>query len=327
MTVCPNCGAENPDKSKWCGKCRYYLYKEYLPKRLNYYIGCFFLVIYCILSLFRLSDSSLRNDIGYWEWSINSSLKLSALIFGMVLLIFHCISRTKQKTLNILKWVFYLYNIINFLITVILRSENVRYSHIGIMWSYDYEWIDLVIILGGFFYSIYGIWYANKRAKFTVILLLIVFLLLSFAPRVYESSAYFYYFEQLLLYPLKYNIIRWSEILFRFLDIIIGISIFIIVLLLKNTKFYSFSRNLFFGYGIFRIIFLIVLEIDYIITNIDFIINGSEFTIYSIFPNIITFIFFDFTQFVLIPISCFLITKPKDHISIHHKNSEIRKNG
>lgn len=311
MTVCPNCGAENPDKSKWCGKCRYNLYKEYLQKtRLYFYIGCFLLGIYCILSLFRLSDPDLWNDIENMWWSISSFLwfikdflKLSDLIFGMVLLIFHCISRIKQSRSNILKTVFYFYNVIHFLFIIICH------------WRFGE---DLVILLVGFFYSIYGIWYANKNTKFTVFLLLIVFLLLSFTPRIYNNGRVLTYriFEPFYIYPYSYASVYHSfEYLIIFeswiilLDKIMVISIFIVVLLFKNTKFFSFSRTLFLGYGIFRIIFSIAL----IMINV---IAKSEFTVFS---QIFCFVFYDFTRFAVIPITYFLITKSKEHLSIHHK--------
>lgn len=93
------------------------------------------------------------------------------------------------------------------------------------------------------------------------------------------------------------------------LDKIMVISIFIIVLLFKNTKFFSFSRTLFLGYGIFRIIFSIAL----IMINV---IAKSEFTVFS---QIFCFVFYDFTRFAVIPITYFLITKSKEHLSLHHK--------
>ena len=294
MTVCPNCGAENPDKSKWCGKCRYNLYKEYLQKtRLYFYIGCFLLGIYCILSLLRLQN------LYFWY--------RSDLIFGMVLLIFHCISRIKQSSSNILKTVFYFYNVIHFLFIIILYS----------IWRWRFGEIDLVILLVGFFYSIYGIWYANKNTKFTVFLLLIVFLLLSFTPRIFHSYSLvsvYNGFDKVINriyanYYSTFTIINRIEYWIGLLDKIMVISIFIIVLLFKNTKFFSFSRTLFLGYGIFRIIFSIAL----IMINV---ISKSEFTVFS---QIFCFVFYDFTRFAVIPITYFLITKSKEHLSIYHK--------
>ena len=47
---CPNCGAENPDKSKWCGKCG----KELKRKKVLLLISSIMLIIYSSLILLQL---------------------------------------------------------------------------------------------------------------------------------------------------------------------------------------------------------------------------------------------------------------------------------
>lgn len=180
---CPNCGAENPAKSKWCGKCRFDLYKEYLKKtRVTFIIGCLLLGVYCVLSLYRVTE------IHWWKnqmiiLSISNYLKLADLFFGIVLLTFHIISRVKQSTSNTLITVFCFYNMAHFLIVVILKRISWNNHFYGVI---DYHWIDLTVLSLALIYVLYTIWHEQK-IKLTKAILLNSFILFPVAL-IIESS-------------------------------------------------------------------------------------------------------------------------------------------
>ena len=91
--VCPNCGAENPAKSKWCGKCRYELNKIQRSKK-NLILITILLSCYCLLAVPKIISGYKTLTLEFFLYSID-------MILGIIFLFIVLSKREKHFIKNI----------------------------------------------------------------------------------------------------------------------------------------------------------------------------------------------------------------------------------
>ena len=111
MAVCPNCGAENPAKSKWCGKCRYDLRKIQRRKK-SLVLITILLSGYCLLDALEIVQYAFHND--------SSRLLLCVSFIDLLLGIIVLFSVLSKRESLLLKNVFAVYCFIRVFIQYVI---------------------------------------------------------------------------------------------------------------------------------------------------------------------------------------------------------------
>lgn len=295
--VCPSCGYENIEGSRWCGKCRYDLQGEYLKHtKKSFVFGAILLVIYCILSVYAIvKDISIlphigQNGIGLR--GISYVLKFSDFIFGAAILAFHFVSRFKAKKIFGLQTAFLGYNMIHYLTYFVfsrMTADNFRLS-------FHHSIYELFVSLLALAYIIISWWKSTERWCKADIALLSSFCLLAISVLVREG------FYGLPDFSISFwGLTSWTDSLLKYGDIIIGLVVLSCVLVGKENRL---IKRAFLFYCLFRFIQDILLWCN-------FIRGFSENQMPFISSYITEFIIYGLCMFVAVPVLyCIQKNKP-----------------
>lgn len=88
MTICPNCGAENPSESRWCGKCG-----NSIPNKNRFRLCLVLLFMYSLICLVQVLTQHILFQLNHFD----SILKLARLIMSLLWLILLIVSKKPLK--------------------------------------------------------------------------------------------------------------------------------------------------------------------------------------------------------------------------------------
>lgn len=284
--VCPSCGYENIEGSRWCGKCRYDLQGEYLKhSKKSFVFGAILLVIYCLLSVYAIiSDIHHLRHIGRFILrDISYILKYADFIFGAAILAFHFVSRYKAKRIFGLQTAFLIYNMIHYLMYFIfsrMTADNFRLS-------FHHSIYELFVPLLALAYIIISWWKSTERWCKADIALLSSFCLLAISILIREG------FYALPDFSISFwGLVSWTDRLLKYADIVIGLVVLSCVLAGKENLL---IKRAFLFYCLFRFIQDIILWCN-------FIRGFSENQIPFIGSYLTEFIIYGLCMFVAVPV-------------------------
>ena len=285
--VCPSCGYENIAGSRWCGKCRYDLKREYLKHtKINFILCSIFLVAYCFLSVYAVIDDIKllryigRNGIGLID--ISYVLKIIDFIFGTAILTFHFVAWAKAKRIFGLQTAFLIYNMIHYLVYFIFSRMLANSLPLAFPISYE-----LFVPLLALAYIIISWWKNTDRFYNADIALLSSFCLLAISVLIregfYNLPDFFFSF---------WGLTRWIDSILMYADIIIGFIVLFCVLVGKEKLL---IKRAFLFYCLFRFVQSVVLWCNFIsrVIEVQLRVNSSY---------IIEFIIYGLCMFVAVPI-------------------------
>jgi hypothetical protein len=284
--VCPSCGYDNIEGSRWCGKCRYDLQGEYLKHtKKSFVLGTILLVIYCLLSVYAIiSDIHNLRLIGRFILrDISYILKYADFIFGAAILAFHFVSRFKAKKIYGLQIAFLGYNMIHYLTYFVfsrMTADNFRLS-------FHHSIYELFVPLLALAYIIISWWKSTERWCKADIALLSSFCLLAISVLVREG------FYDLPDFSISFwGLTRGIDSLLKYADIVIGLIVLSCILAGKENLL---IKRAFLFYCLFHFIQDILLWCS-------FIRGFSENQIPFIGSYITEFIIYGLCMFVAVPV-------------------------